>query len=136
MEIKKKCPRCNEHKLLIEFSKNRSRKHGVSTYCKPCGKRYDKSWRRTDSGRKIVRDAMLKYSYGVTGDQFDALMIAQSGSCAVCNEIPERRLDLDHDHKTGTPRGLLCNRCNQGIGLFRESSELLATAIEYLNKFR
>jgi len=59
----------------------------------------------------------------------------QSGRCAICGDPPGKRgLHLDHDHLTGIVRGLLCHRCNFGIGLFRDSEELLMRAITYLGR--
>jgi hypothetical protein len=61
---------------------------------------------------------------------------AQDHRCALCgiheNEAPSKRLVLDHDHATGRIRGLLCHHCNCGLGHFRDSPDLLATAIRYL----
>jgi len=56
---------------------------------------------------------------------------SQSGKCAICGDAQEM-LVVDHDHTTGTVRGLLCHKCNQGIGLLRESKEIMQNAIAYL----
>jgi len=61
----------------------------------------------------------------------------QNYRCAICNnedEVEGRRLAIDHCHTTGVVRGLLCGKCNRGIGLFYDSQELLERAINYLNK--
>ncbi len=51
---------------------------------------------------------------GVTDDQYERLLAAQGGHCALCPSTPKtRRLAVDHDHKTGKVRGLLCHRCNR-----------------------
>ena len=70
---------------------------------------------------------------------FTAAVEAQSGKCRICDEIPplrhgERRLHIDHDHATGAFRGLLCQRCNIGLGQFQDSPALLAKAIVYLEE--
>lgn len=82
------------------------------------------------------RPYRLLVSYGLTPAGFEALEKAQSGLCAICRQ-PEtakrrRRLSVDHDHKTGAVRGLLCGNCNKGIGCLKDSPELLARAMEYL----
>jgi hypothetical protein len=60
----------------------------------------------------------------------------QGGRCGICNRLAahDTALHVDHDHKTKSVRGLLCSRCNQGIGLLREDPEILAGAISYLKR--
>lgn len=53
-------------------------------------------------------------------------------TCAICQSKPRARLHIDHNHKTGKYRGLLCDNCNLGLGHFKDSPTLLALAIEYL----
>jgi hypothetical protein len=64
------------------------------------------------------------------------LLASQGGTCAICHKAPpsHRRLAIDHDHKTGKIRGLLCNGCNLGIGLFHDSVDLLEKSVLYLKK--
>lgn len=53
---------------------------------------------------------------GVTPDEYERLLAAQDGHCALCPSVPKsRRLDTDHDHRTGAVRGLLCHRCNRTL---------------------
>ncbi|MBE3042995.1 endonuclease VII domain-containing protein [Candidatus Bathyarchaeota archaeon] len=60
---------------------------------------------------------------------------AQNHVCVICGGTNgKKRLAVDHDHRTGVIRGLLCNRCNQALGLMRDSYELLTNAIKYLQK--
>ncbi len=61
------------------------------------------------------------------------LFLNQNGGCAICGQPQERRLHVDHDHKTGRIRGLLCGSCNRAIGLLKESVASLASAIGYLS---
>lgn len=76
---------------------------------------------------------MLKTRYGITPEQYTILLTMQRGVCAICQKPPFRvRLAIDHDHKTGKIRGLLCRRCNCGIGNARESTAILAMMIAYL----
>ena len=83
--------------------------------------------------RKTYRTRLLK-RYGMTVAEYDEMLSSQGGGCAVCGRRPDgrRRLAVDHEHGTGRPRGLLCTRCNRGIGLFEDDPALLAHAASYL----
>jgi hypothetical protein len=75
----------------------------------------------------------------VSSRQYDELLRRQGGKCAICgceNKQNKRkeRLAVDHDHRTGAIRGLLCGRCNTGLGSFADSPNLLAVAIAYLGR--
>jgi Recombination endonuclease VII len=76
-----------------------------------------------------------------TQDQFEAAWVQQQGRCAICNQDMVRggtrssSVNSDHDHTTGTPRALLCARCNKGLGMFNDSPEILHLASMYLRKF-
>lgn len=80
-----------------------------------------------------MRRVQLK-KYGLTLDQYDELSIQQGDVCALCGNVNKngKRLFVDHNHKTGQVRGLLCNNCNSGLGFFRDNPQILANAIEYL----
>ena len=74
--------------------------------------------------------------FGITHDEFLALLTAQESGCAICgngNDGP-RQLSIDHDHETGQIRGLLCDRCNPMLGYARDSIPVLLAAIEYLKR--
>lgn len=69
----------------------------------------------------------------ISDAEYDRLLNLQGGGCAICGAFPtERSLAVDHDHDTGRIRGLLCMRCNTGIGHFEDSIPLLEAAIDYL----
>lgn len=71
---------------------------------------------------------------GLTVEGYDRILKAQGGKCALCGRPPKRiRLSVDHDHKTGKIRGLLCFRCNYGIGWFQDDAKRLQGVAEYLN---
>lgn len=78
----------------------------------------------------------IKRHYGMTVDQYHGLLNSQGGVCAICRgqNTNGRRYAVDHDHETGTVRGLLCSQCNVGLGMFRDSTSLLTEAISYLLK--
>jgi len=73
--------------------------------------------------------------YGLTHDEYLALLETQGGACAICGGSGQRRqLAVDHDHVTGAVRGLLCDRCNPMLGYARDNISVLEAAIEYLKK--
>lgn len=79
----------------------------------------------------------MKSVYGITEAQFNAMLKSQNGCCAICgsqstNHKRHKNFSIDHDHKTGTVRGLLCHKCNQLLGHARDSISILSSAIVYL----
>lgn len=93
----------------------------------------------TEKGRRAERNKTLKRKYGIGVAQYEQLLEAQGGVCAICHKPEEtlfhgkpRRLAVDHDHATNRVRGLLCHNCNRAIGLMRDDSERLAQAAVYL----
>jgi hypothetical protein len=88
------------------------------------------------SNAKSSRTPWLKYNYGLTEEEFEALSQKQSRQCAICRQVPNERLAVDHDHLTDEVRGLLCRKCNCGLGFFSDSRSLLRAAIDYLHPQR
>lgn len=96
---------------------------------------YQRLWRATHKTNAARHDRRQNLkSYGLTPEQYDAMLEKQGGVCAICRKAPpaQRRLAVDHDHVTGVVRGLLCTSCNLGLGKFMESLELLRRAVAYL----
>lgn len=99
--------------------------------------RYGEARRQRERERYVntKRCETLQSKYGITEIQFETLLDKQGG-CAICSakEAGGRynRFHVDHDHATGAVRGLLCDACNRGIGLMRESADLLRSAARYL----
>lgn len=79
--------------------------------------------------------SMIEKTYGLTAGQYDALLASQGGRCAICRARPKsKRLAVDHDHKTGAVRGLLCGRCNHDLMGSAWDSMAMATALwHYMN---
>lgn len=75
---------------------------------------------------------------GFTQEDYEQKLIEQNGKCAICGTNDNGKQDwcADHDHDTGTKRGLLCHKCNTGIGLLKDNTEVLQAAIDYLNKYK
>lgn len=79
----------------------------------------------------------LRMTFGITEADYDAMLHDQGGCCALCgadNPGREGRWPVDHDHRTGRIRGLLCHPCNQGIGLLRDDPHLLRQAATYVER--
>jgi hypothetical protein len=78
----------------------------------------------------------LRNTYGISPQDYDALLTAQSGCCAICGAPKSNgvgwQFHIDHNHITGTVRGLLCLKCNVGLGHFDDRVDLLERAIAYL----
>lgn len=90
--------------------------------------------RRGDwSARK--EDVRLKRAYGISLEERGALLMAQNFCCAICR-TPERtdghRFCVDHDHRSGRVRGLLCYNCNRALGIFGDSVEAIQRVVDYL----
>lgn len=117
----KTCSICLETKALRDFPRLSSAPDGKQKYCTLCSN--EKSF--------IAR---LKSQYNLTIDQYRELLDKQDGRCAICRNKPQRmRLAVDHDHKTGLVRGLLCTRCNHKLlGSAHDNVDLLRSAIDYL----
>ena len=123
----KRCRKCGEVKALAEF------------YQKPWCSRWPSA--RTGVGRKEprqrlkkLREIHLRNKFGLTPDEYDRILDAQDGACALCECAPTPGISLhvDHDHGTGEVRGLLCVRCNNALGLLREDPDLLKRAARYV----
>ena len=81
---------------------------------------------------RIARGKRIR-SYGLQVNEFNAMMRDQDGKCYICGgDNGHIALSIDHDHKTGRVRGLLCNKCNRALGLFNDNLETLLKAVDYL----
>ena len=87
--------------------------------------------RTNPASARAMRSHILKY---MPEHDYNALWTAQDGKCAICRQVCIKALALDHCHKTGRIRGLLCMRCNTALGLLKDDQGLLSKAIEYLQK--
>ena len=143
----KTCTDCKKSKPLSEFHKKSSSKDGHQGRCKPCNKakvrqwqsdnpeKWEANWRRNSYGSE-ARLKKRARQYGLTADQLTDMLIDSDGKCTICHEPPRKWLVVDHCHNSGKVRGLLCEDCNFGLGAFRDNTEFMARAIEYLNDNR
>ena len=85
-------------------------------------------------------ETFLRNKYGLTTVRFDEMLSAQNGKCAICGATApnhhKKRLNVDHCHKTGAVRGLLCDACNRAIGLLKDDPEIMKRAISYIQSFQ
>lgn len=124
------CADCDAIKPADEFPRNRNSGDGLAQYCKPChNARGRESKIRLYGG---TRHYHLKRRYGIGADEVEAMAEAQGGLCAICKIRPPEH--VDHDHTTGSIRGILCGPCNQGLGQFRDDRTVLMQAHEYLRR--
>lgn len=109
--------------------------------CKSCFKEIHAEWyvKNRDKQLDISKDVWIKTrrsrhlidTYGIDEWDYAERYVEQQGSCGICGRHREI-LFVDHDHNTGQIRGLLCHTCNMGLGLFKDSKQLLESAYNYL----
>ena len=127
---KRYCGKCKSNKPASDFYPSMWRRNGVSAQCKNCLQEYYKT-----NGEKIYWQR-LKAVFGLSREAYLKMLEEQNGVCGICKQ-PEgskrfRYLAVDHDHTTGKIRGLLCHRCNKGLGVFKDEIGRLKQAIAYL----
>ena len=130
----KACTRCGEVKPLSEYYYRKPRR-AYESRCKGCCREVCKSF-NTPS---VQRNAVLKRKYGLTLESYNIMLKAQGGVCAICGEeemVKGRTLSVDHCHKTGKVRQLLCGNCNHALGKFKDNPDLLLKAINYLERHK
>jgi hypothetical protein len=148
----KQCSRCGASKPLDEFKADPRMKLGKSSYCRPCSaayarERYAKNPERARAIQRAyatrvrtpeqTRARHLWNKYRLRVSEYDALLAAQDGRCAICcTDEPGGRGDwhVDHCHESKKIRGLLCTGCNLGLGHFRDDPQRLRAAIHYLQE--
>ena len=110
----KKCGRCKNILPLTKFRPCKTSKSGYQSYCIECN-----------------AEAKLESRYGMSLEEYNQMVSDQDGGCKICG-TKESKLYVDHDHDTGKVRGLLCHCCNAGIGLLKDSPDIMQKAIQYV----
>ena len=134
------CPKCSESKPLISFTANKNGRNGRNTHCRACQASKMRDWRarNADHIQKQQRKDWLNRKYGISLAEYDEILGAQGGRCAICREEGSvlrdgsTRLAVDHDHATGRVRGILCLSCNQAIALLEQYDHWIENALTYL----
>lgn len=154
----KTCKDCGNTLETSNFPKNKNKKDGLSPYCKKCCSRrtiecrnrvkikdpltgeliYKRKYPMYKVNSKdYLQDLHLRRTYNISLEEYKKLLSNQDNRCIICtrhvNELPTK-LSVDHDHSTGKIRGLLCTKCNVGIGYFQDNSDLLRKTITYLDR--
>ena len=124
------CSMCKVYKPMTAFYHKRRGLQGG--YCLPCKKLYYRA--NKERIKQANRRRYLEQAYGLTPDEHAALLISQSGLCAICEQSDSQGLHVDHCHTTGKIRGMLCGKCNRGLGHFDDNTEFLEQALFYLKK--
>lgn len=146
---------CGNHKIYREDKvvggrtkscgcfRNKSNKiTGVSKICSKCNNSLDSSM--FDTGKSFCKEChkfiYILRTYNLTKDDYNSMLKSQNYGCYICGAKESKtrlykHLCIDHNHSTGKVRGLLCSRCNNGIGFFEEDINVLEKAILYLKKF-
>jgi len=119
------CYSCGEEypATLEYFHKDKSKRGGIGYMCIECA-------------NNVARKHQLKHDYNMTIEEYDEMNRIQSGKCLICGKKGGKRLHVDHDHDTGKIRGLLCHKCNTGIGMLGDNVQNLLSAAEYLKEHK
>lgn len=134
--VEKTCNKCHVKKPLSDF-------HAGTSQCKACKSEYWKEWRKANPDLAKAKDIKGNAArMGVSIDERKRMYDEQDGKCAICHTPgllygqgnQKDTLPLDHNHVTGEIRGLLCIKCNRGLGLFMDNPELLREAARYLER--
>jgi hypothetical protein len=152
----KTCSKCKLEKAVSEFQASKWYKDGYRGQCTRCRnqwfrdrrKRLDADIKRRgpptshlksgpNRDKDWNRDKHLKYTYGITLKQFEEMSIAQDHKCAICqfpaSEMFHKKLNVDHCHKTGKVRGLLCASCNSLLGRIGDDVVGVMRVVRYLS---
>lgn len=137
---RKKCSgKCKGLKPLSEFPRDSTRSDGRYAYCKECRSEFRrKHYRDNPEERRKIYARHLKYKYNLTYQEYEALHAEQDGRCAICEDevgLIEKHSHVDHCHDSGIVRGILCRACNHLIGGAKDRTDILHSAIRYLERF-
>jgi len=148
--LRPSCKECRKQKGQKYYLENKEkinrRQKKYRTANKDKERLRGKIWYRENSDRKkgysskyfeeVKRNCDYKRKFNITLDDYDKMFKEQDGVCGICG-LPQimRRLAVDHDHKTGKIRGLLCSGCNTSIGRLQDNPERLVKMMQYLQKY-
>ena len=142
----RKCAICQENKEINEFRID-ARRGKPRTNCKACDTSRHREWveknrdkvRASDRLRWQSKDrweAHILRNYGLSASDYERMLVDQQGKCAICKTDKPggsaKRFNIDHCHKSGAVRGLLCNSCNTALGKMSDNPEVLISAVIYL----
>lgn len=138
------CRRCQSEKKKKQREESselveKHRENGREWYVinKEYKKAQNKEWRENNISK--FRNINLKRRFGITLEEYDSILNKQKDCCAICGIHKDEfsyQMVVDHSHTTGKVRGVLCRKCNLGIGHLNDDISLLEKSIEYLNKHK
>lgn len=139
------CRRCKATKPVSDFYPHSKTARGYQYWCKTCCREVRAERAKIPQDPYLTRKYKLKEAYGITLEDYDAMYECQGGRCAICGVAKEpweprglegrqRLLVVDHDHKTGRVRALLCWNCNCGVGHFKEDRTIILAAAAYVGR--
>lgn len=137
----RRCPECRRQEARRWYRDNRETYLPAS---RDQRREQARRWRAANvekaraSSRRYMHARRLKENFGLDRQDYQTMLVAQGGVCAICGlpPIEDFALAIDHDHETGVIRGLLCRQCNVGIGNLRDDPALLRAALRYLERGR
>lgn len=139
MDESLRCSKCGEHKPKGEFYRRaQATKRGYTSHCQACDKtkrdEWYPEWSKSEKGKRSILRSRIERRYNLTLEQFEEMNKSQCGLCLICGKPEDlgSLLSVDHSHQTGSVRGLLCRKCNNGLGCFDDRIELLKNAVAYM----
>lgn len=133
---KRTCPKCHEQKSASEFTLRKSGR--FDPYCRDCNRAYQREWKNRKYAKmsKHERKAQaLRNTYGMSVDDLIDMLLEQDFCCPICTKpLDFEKLNVDHNHDTGSIRGVLDPACNTALGKFGDSVETLQRAQNYLTE--
>ncbi len=136
------CSSCKEEKDESLFPLARGKTRGYAWVCKECKKAKHQAKKASMSDEDwflMQRRYWLKTEYGLSLEDYNNKVKEQDHKCAICKcdetDAFKGLLFVDHCHTTGNVRGLLCHHCNTALGKFKDSKEILTSALDYVEKY-
>lgn len=124
------CSFCKIELDVSNFSKRLRSKDGLRNRCKKCDRTAEKTYRNKNPSQRYFNS--IRQKHNLTKEDYEKLLKKQNYKCAICQEY--EKLVVDHCHTNLKVRGLLCQKCNSGLGMFKDNLESLKNAIKYLNE--
>jgi len=126
------CSSCKQVLPLDAFHPNKAQDIGYSSQCKECCKK------GAPKRKQLAWVRKLKFHYGLLPEDYFQILKDQNNACAICSKpvAEDRKLAVDHDHETNKIRGLLCFHCNTLLGHAFDNTDILKSAIKYLEENR
>lgn len=143
----------NENKICVKCKLNQDLSqfylsgigNGRRTECRKCCSeiarihRKNSGYKNPPKGKIRQKNHSLKCNYGIDLNKYNEILLQQNGNCLICKKNQsefKNGLFVDHCHETGIVRGLLCGRCNTGLGMFFDNPDFLISASKYINSFK